>query len=43
MRYYTRLNGSAVGMPQAILDIGHLSAKIVRSLIKIKDLGEDMF
>ena len=43
MRYYTRLNGSAVGMPQVILDIGHLSAKIVRSFIKIKDLSEDMF
>ena len=41
MRYYTRLNES--GMPQAILDIGHLSAKIVRSFIKVKDLGEDMF
>ena len=43
MRYYTRLNGSAVGMPQVILDIRHLSAKIVRSFIKIKDLSEDMF
>ena len=43
MRYYTRLNGSAVGMPQVILDIGHLSAKIVRSFIKIKDLSEDIF
>ena len=43
MRYYTRLNGSAVGMPQVILDIGHLSAKIVCSFIKIKDLSEDMF
>ena len=29
---YTRLNGSAVGMPQVILDIGHGSAKIVCSL-----------
>ena len=26
-----------------ILDIGHLSAKMVRSFIKIKDLSEDMF
>ena len=43
MRYYTRLNGSAVGMPQVILDIGHVSAKIVRSFIKIKDLSKDMF
>ena len=43
MRYYTPLNGSAVDMPQVILDIGHLSAKIVRSFIKIKDLSEDMF
>ena len=43
MRYYTHLNGSAVGMPQVILDIGHLSAKIVCSFIKIKDLSEDMF
>ena len=29
---YTRLNGSAVGMPQVILDIGHASTKIVCSL-----------
>ena len=43
MRYYTRLNGSEVGMPQVILDIGHLPAKMVRSFIKIKDLSEDMF
>ena len=43
MRYYTQLNGSAVGMPQVILDIGHLSAKIVCSFIKIKNLSEDMF
>ena len=33
MRYYTRLDGSAVGILQVILDIGHLSAKIVRSFI----------
>ena len=43
MRCYRHLNGSVVGMPQVILDIGHLSAKIVRSFIKIKDLSEDMF
>ena len=43
MTYYTYLNGSAVGIPQVILDIGHLSAKIVCSFIKIKDLSEYMF
>ena len=43
MGYYMRLNGSAVGMPQVISDIGHLSAKIIRSFTKIKDLSEDMF
>ena len=43
MRYYTLLNRSAVGMPQVILDIRHLSTKIVRSIIKIKELSEDMF
>ena len=43
MRYYMRLNRSAVTMPQVILDIGHLSAKIVHLFIKIKDLSEDMF
>ena len=43
MRCYRHLNGSVVGMPQVVLDIGHLSAKIVRSFIKIKDLSEDMF
>ena len=42
MRYYMRLNGGAVGMPQ-VLDNGPLSAKILRSFIKIKDLSEDMF
>ena len=43
MRYYTLLNRSAVGMPQVILDIRDLSTKIVRSIIKIKELSEDMF
>ena len=43
MRYYTRLNGSAVAMPKVILDIGHVSAKIVWSFIIIKDLSEDIF
>lgn len=43
MRYYTRLNGSAVGMPHIIFDIGHLSAKIIRSFIRIKDLSKDIF
>ena len=43
MIYYTHLNGSAVGMPQVILGIWYLSAKIVCSFIKIKDLSEDMF
>ena len=43
MRYYTCLNESAIGIPQVILDIGHQSAKLVCSFIKIKDLSEDMF
>ena len=43
MRYYTRLNGSAAGMPQVIVDIGYLSALLNCSFIKIKDLSEDMF
>ena len=43
MRYYTRLNGSAIGMPQVVLDIGRLTAEICRSIIKIKHLSEDLF
>ena len=43
MRYYTRLNGSAIRMPQVVLDIGCLTAEICRSFIKIKHLSKDVF
>ena len=43
MRYYTRLNGSAIRMPQVVLDIGCLTAEICRSSIKIKHLSKDVF
>ena len=36
MRYYTRLNGSAIGIPQVVLDIGRLTDEICSSFIKIK-------
>ena len=43
MRYYTCLNGNEIGMQQVVLDIGHLTAEICRSFIKIKHLSEDLF
>ena len=43
MRYYTRLNGIPIGMPQVIKKIGHESAKLIKSFIKIKHVSEDMF
>ena len=43
MRYYQRLNGNRLLVPQTIIDIGHTSAILVETFIKIKALSEDLF
>ena len=42
MRYYQRLNGNRLLVPQTIIDIGHTSAMLVKTFIKIKALSEDL-
>ena len=43
MRYYQRLNGNRLPVPQTIIDIGYTSAILVETFIKIKALSEDLF
>ena len=43
MRYYQRLNGNRLIVPQTIIDIWHTSAILVENIIKIKALSEDLF
>ena len=43
MRYYHRLNGNRLLVPQTIINIGHTSAVLVQVFIKIKSLSEDLF
>ena len=44
MRYYINITlDERIGIPQIILDIGRHSAKLIRSLIRIKNLSKDMF
>ena len=43
MRYYHHLNGNCLLVPQTIIDIGHTSAILVKTFIKIKALSEDLF
>ena len=43
MRYYQRLNGNHLLVPQTIIGIGHTSAILVKTFIKIKALSEDLF
>ena len=44
MRYYINITlDEWIGIPQIILDIGRHSAKLIRSLIRIKNLSKDMF
>ena len=43
MRYYQRLNGNCLLVLQTIIDIGHTSAILVETFIKIKALSEDLF
>ena len=43
MRYYHCLNGNRLLVPQTIIDIGHTSAMLVKTFIKIKALSEDLF
>ena len=42
MRYYHRLNGNRRLVPETIIDIGHTSAILVKTFIKIKVLREDL-
>ena len=42
MRYYQRLNGNRLLVPQTIINIGHTSTMLVKSFIKIKALSEDL-
>ena len=43
MRYYHRLNGNRPLLSQTIINIGHTSATLVKTFIKIKTLSEDLF
>ena len=43
MRYYHRLNGNRLLVRQTIIDIGHTSAILVKTFIKIITLSEDLF
>ena len=43
MRYYHRLNGNRLLVRQTIIDIGHTSAILVKTFIKIKTSSEDLF
>ena len=42
MRYYQRWNGNCLLVPQTIINIGHTSAVLVKTFIKIKALSEDL-
>ena len=42
MRYYHRLNGNRLLVPQTIIIIGHTSAMLVKNFIKIKAFSEDL-
>ena len=43
MRYYHHLNGNRPLLSQTIINIGHTSAILVKTFIKIKTLSEDLF
>ena len=43
MRYYLRLNGNCLFVPQTLLDIGRISTYLFKSFITIKSLTEDLF
>ena len=43
MRYYLRLNGNSLFVPQTLLDIGRISTYLFKSFITIKSLTEDLF
>ena len=43
MRYYLRLNGNNLFVPQTLLDIGRISTYLFKSFITIKSLTEDLF
>ena len=43
IRSYPHLNGNHLPVLQAIIDIGHTSAILVRTFITIQSLSEDLF
>ena len=43
MRYYLRLNGNCLFVPQTLLDIGRISTYLFKSFITIKSLTGDLF
>ena len=43
MRYYLRLNGNRLFVPQTLVDIGCISTYLFKSFITIKSLTEDLF
>ena len=43
MRYYLRLNGNRLFVPQTLLDIGRISTYLFKSFIIIKSLTKDLF
>ena len=43
IRSYLHLNGNRLPVLQAIIDIGHTSAILVRTFITIQSLSEDLF
>ena len=43
MRYYIQLNGNRLLLPQTVLNLAYTSSMLIKSFIKIKSLGEDIF
>ena len=43
MRYYLRINNNRSFLPQALLDLGRVSKYLLKSFIKIRIFGEDLF
>ena len=43
MRYYLRLNGNRIFVPQTLLDVGRISTYLFKGFITIKSLTEDLF
>ena len=43
MRYYMKLNGNRLLLPQTVLNLAYTSSMLIKSFIKIKSLSEDIF